>query len=58
VGRPEEKRPLERIRGRWDYNIKMDIRYIGCTGMDWIHLAEDTIQWLIVMNSVMSIWIP
>jgi hypothetical protein len=26
VGKPEGKRPLERRRRRWDYNIKMDIR--------------------------------
>jgi hypothetical protein len=29
LGKPEEKRPLGRIRFRWDNNIKMDIREIG-----------------------------
>jgi hypothetical protein len=25
VGRPGGKRPLERLRGRWDGNIRMDL---------------------------------
>jgi hypothetical protein len=34
VGKPEEKRPLERPRGRWEDNIKMDLHEVGCGGMD------------------------
>jgi hypothetical protein len=26
VGRPEGKRPLEKPRRRWDYNIKTELR--------------------------------
>jgi hypothetical protein len=33
VGRPEEKTPLGRPRCRW-MDIKMDLREIGCVGMD------------------------
>jgi hypothetical protein len=44
VGKPEGKRPLERPRRRWDYNIKMNLIYIGCIVMDCIQLAEDTVQ--------------
>jgi hypothetical protein len=40
VGQPEGKRPLERHRHRWEYNIKMDLQDVGweawtgliCTG--------------------------
>jgi hypothetical protein len=28
VGKPEGKRPLGRPRGRWENNIKMDLREI------------------------------
>ena len=28
-GEPEGKRPLERPRGRWEDNIKMDLREVG-----------------------------
>jgi hypothetical protein len=41
VGKPEGKRPLGRPRGRWEDNIKMDLREVGCEGMDWMELAQD-----------------
>ena len=41
VGNPEGKRPLERPRHRWENNIKMDLKEVGCGGMDWIDLAQD-----------------
>jgi hypothetical protein len=37
-GKPEGKRSLGRLRHRWMYNIKMDLRKIECDGMDWIGL--------------------
>ena len=30
VGKPEGKRPLGRPRRRWEDNIKMDLREVGC----------------------------
>ena len=30
VGKPEGRRPLGRPRCRWEYNIKMDLREVGC----------------------------
>jgi hypothetical protein len=41
VEKPEGKRPLEKTRGRWEDNIKMDIQEVGCVGMDWIELTQD-----------------
>jgi hypothetical protein len=41
VGKPEGKRPLGRPRRRWEDNIRMDLREIGWSGMDWIDLAQD-----------------
>jgi hypothetical protein len=35
VVKPEGKRPLGRPRRRWEDNIKMDHREVGCGGMDW-----------------------
>jgi hypothetical protein len=43
AGKREEKRPLERPRRRWVYNIKMDLREVD--GMDligWIWLRIGT----------------
>ena len=44
VGRPEGKRLLGRSRRRWEDNIKMDLRKVGCDAGDWIDLAEDRDQ--------------
>ena len=40
VGKPEGYRPLGRPRRRWEDNIKMDLREVGCGGMDWIEMAQ------------------
>ena len=42
VGKPERKRPLGRPSRRWEDNIKMDLQEVGCGGMGWIELAQDT----------------
>jgi hypothetical protein len=39
VGKPEGKRTLGGPRCRWEDNIKMDLKEVGCWGMDWIELA-------------------
>ena len=42
VGKPEGRRPLERSRNRWDYNIKMDLRAVGLgawTGSIWLRIG-------------------
>jgi hypothetical protein len=39
VGKTEGKRLLGRRRHRWVYNIKMDLKEIGWSGMEWIGLA-------------------
>ena len=40
VGKPEGKGPLARPMHRWEGNIKMDLRDLGCGGMNWIDLAQ------------------
>jgi hypothetical protein len=55
VGRPEGKRPLERPRRRWKDNIRLDFREIGIDGANWIHLAQDRVQWRACVNTVMSL---
>jgi hypothetical protein len=41
VGKPEGKRTLGRPRHGWEDNIKINLRKIGCGGMDWIELTQD-----------------
>jgi hypothetical protein len=55
VGRPEGKRPLGKPRHRWEDNINMDLREIGMDEANWIWLAQDRVQWLAFMNTVMNL---
>jgi hypothetical protein len=50
VGKPEGKRPLGRLRRRWEDNIKMDLQVFGCGDMDWIELAQDRDRWPALVN--------
>jgi hypothetical protein len=58
VGRPEGERPLRRPRRRWEDNIKMDVREIEINGANWIHLAQDRVQWRACVNTVMNLRVP
>jgi hypothetical protein len=39
-------------------NIKMDLREIGCSDMDWIDLAQDRDQRRALVNMVVNVWVP
>jgi hypothetical protein len=42
VGKPEGRRPHGRIRRRWEYNIKMDLRFwdVGVrAGSSWLRIG-------------------
>jgi len=58
LGKREEKRPLGRPRRRWEDNIKMDLQEVGCRGMDWIDLAQDSDRWRALVNAVMDLRVP
>ena len=45
LGKPERKRSLGRPRRRWEDNIKIDLREVGCDPGYWIDLAEYKDQW-------------
>jgi hypothetical protein len=55
VGKPEGKRSLGRPSHRWVDNIKMDLREIGWSSMDWIDLAQDRGQWRALVNLIMNL---
>ena len=58
VGKPEGKRPLGRQRHRWEDNIKIDLREVGCDSRDWKALAEDRDQWRAYVRAVMNLRVP
>jgi hypothetical protein len=54
-GKTERTRLLQRLRRRWEDNIKMDLRETGWCGMEWIHLTQN--RWAVV-NTVMNLRVP
>ena len=57
-GKPEGKGSLGRPGRRWEDNIKMDLREVGCGGMDWIELAQDKVRWAALVSAVMNLRVP
>ena len=58
VGIPEGKRPLERLRRRWEDNIEMDLQEVGRGCGDWMELAQDREMWRALVNTVMNFRVP
>jgi hypothetical protein len=55
----EGKRPLGRLRRRWEDNNKMDLQEVGWEGdMDWIELAQERDRWRDLVNAVMNLRVP
>ena len=58
VGKPEGRRPLGRPRHRWEDNIRMDLRKVGCGCVDWMELAQDRDRWRALLSAVMNLRVP
>jgi len=58
VGKPEGKRPLGRLRRRWENIIRMDVGDIVWGGVKWIHLGQDRDQWEDFENTVTKLRVP
>ena len=58
VGKLEGKSPLGRTRRRWEDNIKMDLKEMGCEVLDWIIVAQGRNRWRALVNAVMNLGFP
>ena len=58
VGKPEGKRPLGRLRHKWEDNIKMDLKEAGGDCGDWMELTQDSDRWLAHVSTVMNLRVP
>jgi len=58
VEKPEGKIPLGRPRRRWEDNIRMDLREVGCGCVDWMELAQDRDRWCALVSAVMNLQVP
>jgi len=56
VGRPDGNTPLERLRRRWEYNIKRDLQEVGFdawTRLIWLRIGTgDGLLWMRYWTSV------
>jgi hypothetical protein len=52
VGKPERTSLSGRSWGKWQDNIKMDLKM--CEAVDQSHVAQDRIQWRGLVNMVMK----
>jgi hypothetical protein len=55
VGKPEGKRPLGRLRRRWEDNSKMDVQEVGGGRGDWKELAQDRDGWRALVSTVKNL---
>jgi hypothetical protein len=58
VGKPERRRQLGRPRRRWEDNIRMYFREVGCGCVDWMELAQDRDRWRAFVGTVMNLRVP
>jgi len=58
VGKPLECKPLQTFKHRWEDNTEIDLRETGCKRVDWMQLAQDTVQWQAFGNMVMNHQVP
>jgi hypothetical protein len=57
-GKPEGKRPLGRLRRRWEDSIRMDFEEVGFGYVDWIGLAQDRDEWRALVSAVKNLRVP
>ena len=57
-GKLRERDTLGDPRRRWGDNIKMGLQEMGCSGMEWIELAEGSDRWWALVNAVMNLRVP
>jgi hypothetical protein len=58
MGKPEGKRPIRRVRHRWEDNIKLYLRLIEWGSVDSIHMIPDRDQWTNLENTVINLRVP
>jgi hypothetical protein len=55
VGKPERRRPQGRPRRKWEDNIRMNLREVGCGCVEWMELAQDRDRWRALVSAVMNL---
>jgi len=54
LGKPDGRRPLSRLRHRWENKIKMDIQNVRWGDTDWTDLFQERDRRPALVNNVMN----
>jgi hypothetical protein len=55
TGKPTRKRPLGRPRRRLEDNIRMGLKKIGISTMNWVNSALDRDYWRALVNTALNL---
>ena len=58
TGKPTGKRPLGRLRRRWEDNIRMVLEEIGINAGNWVDSAQDRNYWRALVNTALNLRVP
>ena len=58
TGKPTGKRPLGRLRRRWEDNIRMDLEEMGVSAGNWVDSAQDRNCWRALVNAALYLRVP
>ena len=58
TGKPTGKRPLGRLRRRWEDNIRMHLEDMGINAGNWVNSAQDMNYWRALVNAALSLRVP
>ena len=58
MGKREGKRPMGRLRCRWEDNNKLDLQEVGGTCGEWMELVQDRDRWRALVSTVMNLRVP
>jgi hypothetical protein len=56
--KPTGKRPLGRLRHRWEDNIRMNLKEISINKRNWVDLAQNRDYWRALVNVALNLQIP
>ena len=58
TGKPTGKRPLGRLRRRWEDNVRIDLEELGINAGNCVDSAQDRDYWRALVNAALNLRVP